>query len=106
MPPAHKDGRNAALYPPLRRRMIENGDWDRICARLARELNESGWIDRFKDRSKEMARAAEGTGGGGMSVEALLADLLPRVEADLPMGVRQEIIGVIRKLLERQIEFT
>ncbi|TFK83573.1 hypothetical protein K466DRAFT_665749 [Polyporus arcularius HHB13444] len=104
MAPAHKDGRSAALYPPLRRRMIENGDWDRICARLARELNESGWIDRFKDRSKEMARAAEGN--GGLSVEALLAELMPQAEADIPMGVRQEIVGVIRKLLERQIDFT
>ena len=32
MPPTYKDGRTAhaaALYPPLRKRMIENGDWDR-----------------------------------------------------------------------------
>ena len=27
----------------------------RISARLARELNESGWIDKFKDRSKGSA---------------------------------------------------
>ncbi|KAI1787478.1 hypothetical protein LXA43DRAFT_707199 [Ganoderma leucocontextum] len=104
MPPVHKDGRNASLYAPLRRRMIANGDWDRICARLARDLNESGWIDRFKDRSKEMARTAESS--GGISVETLLADLLPLAEEEVPVNTRQEIIGVIRKLLERQIEFT
>ncbi|TBU28810.1 hypothetical protein BD311DRAFT_310130 [Dichomitus squalens] len=103
MPPAHKDGRAAALYGPLRRRMIENGDWDRICSRLARELNESGWIDRFKDRSKEMARSAEGN--GGVSVDSLLAELLPQAE-EIPVNTRQEIVSVIRKLLERQIEFT
>ncbi|KAI0740421.1 hypothetical protein C8Q76DRAFT_640901 [Earliella scabrosa] len=104
MPPSTKDGRNAALYAPLRRRMIENGDWDRISARLARELNESGWIDRFKDRSKEMARRAEGS--GGISVETLMAELLSQAEEEVPINVRQEIIGVLRKLLERQIEFS
>ncbi|KAI0739486.1 transcription factor e(y)2-domain-containing protein [Daedaleopsis nitida] len=104
MAPSHKDGRNAALYAPLRRRMIENGDWDRISARLARELNESGWIDKFKNRSKEMARGAELN--GGISVETLLMELMPQAEDDIPMNVRQEIIGVIRKLLERQIEFS
>ncbi len=41
-----------------RRNFMTDADADacvlfcRICARLARELNESGWIDRFKDRSK------------------------------------------------------
>ncbi|KAI9058899.1 hypothetical protein FKP32DRAFT_1190253 [Trametes sanguinea] len=100
---APKDGRNAALYAPLKRRMVENGDWDRIAARLARELNESGWIDRFKDQSKEMARAAEAT--GGVSVETLLAELWPQAEEEVPSAVRHEMVGVIRKLLEKQIEF-
>ncbi|KAI0631595.1 transcription factor e(y)2-domain-containing protein [Trametes polyzona] len=100
---APKDSRSASLYVPLRRRMIENGDWDRISARLARELNESGWIDRFKDISKETARRAEAT--GGISVEALMTELGPQAEEEVPTAVRQEIIGVLRKLLERQIEF-
>ncbi|KAI0776873.1 transcription factor e(y)2-domain-containing protein [Trametes elegans] len=103
MPAVAKDGRASALYAPLRRRMLENGDWDRISARLARELNESGWIDRFKDRSKEMARSAEAS--GGLSVEALIAELSPQAEGEVPSAVRQEMIGVICKLLERQIEF-
>ncbi|KAI8995204.1 transcription factor e(y)2-domain-containing protein [Trametes punicea] len=103
MPSAPKDGRNAALYAPLRRRMIENGDWDRIAARLAHELNESGWIDKFKDQSKETARAAEAT--GGVSVETLMAELWPQAQEEVPSSVRQEIVGVIRKLLEKQIEF-
>ncbi|CDO70675.1 hypothetical protein BN946_scf184761.g13 [Trametes cinnabarina] len=30
----HKDGRNAALYAPLKRRMVENGDWDRCVLRV------------------------------------------------------------------------
>lgn len=43
MPPAQKDGRNSALYGPLRRRMIENGDWDRyvpLCLSACKPLNE------------------------------------------------------------------
>ncbi|KAI0653125.1 transcription factor e(y)2-domain-containing protein [Cubamyces menziesii] len=103
MPSVAKDTRSAALYAPLRRRMIENGDWDRIAARLARELNESGWIDKFKDQSKEMARAAENT--GGISVDTLMAELAPQAQGEVPSAVRQDIIGVIRKLLEKQIEF-
>ncbi|KAI0363698.1 hypothetical protein BV20DRAFT_1030928 [Pilatotrama ljubarskyi] len=103
MPSAPTDGWSSALYAPLRRRMVENGDWDRISARLARELNESGWIDRFRDLSKEMARRAEAT--GGVSVETLMTELWPQAEGEVPVGIRLEIIGVIRKLLERQIEF-
>ena len=68
----------------------------------------------------------EGSPHGPISVERLLAELLPQAEgmqacvtlmarrltllrlcaAEVPMGVRQEIVGIIRKLLERQIEFT
>ena len=71
----------------------------------------------------------EGSPHGTISVERLLAELLPQAEgmqacvalmarcgrrltllrlcaAEVPMGVRQEIVGIIRKLLERQIEFT
>ncbi|KAI0808076.1 hypothetical protein C8Q74DRAFT_1313652 [Fomes fomentarius] len=110
MPSSHKDARHAALYKPLKKRMIENGDWDRISARLARELNESGWIDRFKDRSKGMRYPGESlykmARNGGISVEALMTELLPLAEEEIPMQVRQEIIGLVRKLLERQIEFT
>ncbi|KAH9939707.1 uncharacterized protein BXZ73DRAFT_99342 [Epithele typhae] len=101
MPSAsHSDVRQSALYAPLRRRMVENGDWDRMAARLARELNESGWIDRFKDRSKEMAR------GGGLSVESILAELVPLASEEVPITVRNEVLGALRKLLERQIDFT
>lgn len=117
MPSSHKDARHAALYKPLKKRMIENGDWDRcissiafqkqrgslgllrISARLARELNESGWIDRFKDRSKGMRyleRASivrhsllcisEIARNGGISVEALMTELLPLAEGlNLPI---------------------
>ncbi|KAI0643213.1 hypothetical protein C8Q79DRAFT_977762 [Trametes meyenii] len=77
MPSAPKDGRSSPLYAPLRRRMLENGDWDRIAARLARDLNESGWIDKFKSQSKEMARRAEAT-GSGVSVETLMTELWPQ----------------------------
>ncbi|EIW52857.1 uncharacterized protein TRAVEDRAFT_24245 [Trametes versicolor FP-101664 SS1] len=98
-----KDGRNAQLYAQVRRRMIENGDWDRISSRLARELNESGWIDRFRDLSKETARRADTT--GGISVEALMTELGPQAQDEVPSAVRQDVIGVLRKLLERQIEF-
>ena len=79
----------------------------------------------------------EGSPHGPISVDRLLAELLPQAEgrlacllfrrmmwcgrwltvlslcvgwwicaAEVPMGVRQEIVGIIRKLLERQIEFT
>ena len=59
-----------------------------------------------------------------VSVDTLLAELLPQAEGmrasvcyakgimtvrrseDVPVNTRQEIVGLIRKLLERQIEFT
>lgn len=36
MPPMHRDGRNATLYGPLKRRMLENGDWDRYVLKVRR----------------------------------------------------------------------
>ncbi|KAI0819700.1 transcription factor e(y)2-domain-containing protein [Trametes gibbosa] len=103
MPSVPRDNGSMSLYGPLRRRMLENGDWDRIAARLARELNEKGWIDRFRDLSKETARRAEAI--GGVSVDTLMTELWPQAEDEVPTVVRQDTIGAIRKVLERQIEF-
>ncbi|KAI0665474.1 hypothetical protein C8Q78DRAFT_1064504 [Trametes maxima] len=148
MPSAPKDGRDSPLYAPLRRRMLENGDWDRSASPLrssrilAPELTrgparqdcraagarpEREWLDRqvqepeqgcglhglLAERScvtgltsvrAEMARRAEAT-GGGMSVQTLMTELWPQAGEEVPASVRQEVIGAIRKLLERQIEF-
>lgn len=73
----------------------------------------------------ETARRADTT--GGISVEALMTELGPQAQGacvrsllgsytntimlyvfeidEVPSAVRQDVIGVLRKLLERQIEF-
>ena len=71
----------------------------------------------------EMARRAERSGHPA-SVESLMAELLPQAKGlaflypcamfalsdftaeEIPVALRQEIMGVIRKLLERQIDFS
>lgn len=55
------------------------------------------------------ARAAAATGGRcvrACSRKDTQVESVIVCTAEIPMGVRQEIVGVIRKMLERQIEFT
>ncbi|KAH9946578.1 ribosomal protein S10 domain-containing protein [Amylocystis lapponica] len=81
--PARKDsGRNDALYAQLQRRMVESGEWDRMSVALTRQLNESGWLDNFKHRSKEMARNMDPA-----PFETLIAELQP--QADVTDGARR-----------------
>jgi len=97
--PARKDGRNDALYAQLQRRMVQSGEWDRMSVQLAGLLNESGWLDDFKHRSKEMARNRD-----SVSFASLMAELRPQAEGAVSLAVKQEMLKAIRQYLEKQIE--
>ncbi|TFY54654.1 hypothetical protein EVJ58_g8734 [Rhodofomes roseus] len=92
------DGRND-LYPQLLRRMTGHGDYDRLLWVLTQKLNESGWLDDFRDKSKEMARNAD-----SISAETMMTELRPQAEATIPPKVQQEIMTMIRQYLEKQVE--
>ncbi|GBE85749.1 hypothetical protein BKA93DRAFT_826494 [Sparassis latifolia] len=93
------EARNEVLYVQLHRRMVESGEWDRLSAVLMRELNEYGWLDDMRHRSKEMARGMERP-----TVEQLMAGLRAHAEASVPAGVRQQVVGMLRQYMEKQVD--
>jgi enhancer of yellow 2 transcription factor len=88
-----------ALYGQVQRRLVQNGDWDRIQALLSYKLNESGWTDDLRHRSKERARVME-----PLSFHALLAELTLHTPTSIPLAVKREVLSVIQQHLEKQFE--
>ncbi|TFK35876.1 transcription factor e(y)2-domain-containing protein [Crucibulum laeve] len=95
MAPANVD----ALYAQIRKRMVEGGEWEQIQAALAAKLNESGWVDDLRDRSKERARNMD-----PLSFQTLLEQVNPNAQTSVPLAVKREIISLIRQYLEKQFE--
>ncbi|RXW20058.1 hypothetical protein EST38_g5804 [Candolleomyces aberdarensis] len=87
-----------ALYAQLRRRLIETGEWDQIRGVLAARLNESGWIDDIKNRSKERAREMDSP-----SFQALYDEIRPHAHNSIPLAVKKEMNTVIRQHLDKNL---
>ncbi|KAJ7730888.1 transcription factor e(y)2-domain-containing protein [Mycena maculata] len=87
------------LQAQLQQRMLESGEWDRIKFVLASKLNDSGWTDDLRNRSKERARTME-----PLSFATLLRELAPHAQNSMPLAVRKEAVALIRGYLEKQFE--
>jgi len=88
-----------ALYQQVRRRLIESGEWDQIRAVMTAKLNESGWIDDMRHRTKEEARNME-----ALSFQALLNGSSKSRPESIPLAVKREISSLIRQHVEKQFE--
>ncbi|KAI0048169.1 hypothetical protein FA95DRAFT_1558321 [Auriscalpium vulgare] len=86
------------LFLRLQRRLVESGDWDRICLLLKYKLNDAGWLDVVQGQSKEHARRME-----TMTFRTIMTTL-EGSPASVPENVRQEVTTIIRQALERQLE--
>ncbi|KAI0919776.1 hypothetical protein AcW1_003059 [Taiwanofungus camphoratus] len=93
------DSRNDVLYAQLKRRIVEYGEWDRLSSLLVEKLNESGWLDDFRHRSKEMARNMDTP-----NFEVLVSELGPQAETSVSPTIKQEMSTRIRQYLEKHIE--
>lgn len=87
----------ASLHVQIQRRLVESGEWDRIMSIFASKVNECGWADDLRHRSKEHARAME-----PLSFEGLLNEFAPHVQTSLPPAVKHEIMALIRLYVEKQ----
>ncbi|KAF9447080.1 hypothetical protein P691DRAFT_793817 [Macrolepiota fuliginosa MF-IS2] len=85
-----------SLYAQVRRSLIENGEWDQIQAVLRTRLNEVGWVDEVKSESKECSRR--------LDIQAVLEQVTPHAQASLPMAVKKEILGLIKRHVEKKFE--
>ncbi|KIM87807.1 hypothetical protein PILCRDRAFT_261961 [Piloderma croceum F 1598] len=88
-----------ALYAQVQRKLVESGEWDRIQLILMNKLNESGWTDDLRHRSKENARDME-----PLSFRVLLKGLAPHIQTSIPPAIRKEMMAVIRQYVEKQFE--
>ncbi|KAJ7475211.1 transcription factor e(y)2-domain-containing protein [Mycena galericulata] len=88
-----------ALQAQLQQRLLESGEWDRIKFVLASKLNESGWTDDIRNRSKERARTME-----PLSFATLLEEISPHGQNSMPLAVRKEVVALIRGYLDKQFE--
>jgi len=88
-----------ALQAQLTQRLLESGDWDRIKFVLASKLNESGWTDDIRNRSKERARTME-----PLSFATLLEEMTTHGQNSMPLAVRKEVVALLRGCLDKQFE--
>ncbi|KAK1218433.1 SAGA histone acetylase and TREX-2 complexes component [Marasmius sp. AFHP31] len=87
------------LHLQIQQRLIETGEWERIRSNFKAKLDESGWTDDFRDKSKEKARDMD-----VLSFEGLLSELSPVAHTTIPLPVRRELMAAIQKYLEKQFE--
>ncbi|KAI5828650.1 hypothetical protein K523DRAFT_306757, partial [Schizophyllum commune Tattone D] len=97
---------NGATKPPmdaveheLLRRLLASPEWGTIRAALHARLNEAGWVDELYIRGT--ARTANSL--TSVTVQDLLDHLGPHAHAAVPAHVKQEIMGMIRAFLDRQV---
>ncbi|KAF9784764.1 hypothetical protein BJ322DRAFT_1109473 [Thelephora terrestris] len=90
-----------SLFAQLQKRMVDNGDWDKILLTLTRELNEAGWIDEVKNQCKELAKQSNPP----MSFQVLLDATTPIANEQLVLFKKKGLIeALIRKSLDAQVE--
>ncbi|KAJ7645831.1 transcription factor e(y)2-domain-containing protein [Mycena rosella] len=88
-----------ALQAQLQQRLLASGEWDRIKFILAAKLNDSGWMDDIRNRSKERARSME-----PLSFAALLEEMAPHAQTSMPLAIRREVVALLRGYLDKQFE--
>ncbi|KAJ7034746.1 transcription factor e(y)2-domain-containing protein [Mycena alexandri] len=87
------------LQAQLQQRLLESGEWDRIKFILASKLNDSGWTDDMRNRSKERARTMD-----PLSFTTLLEEMVPHAQTSMPLAVRREVVALLRVFLDKQFE--
>ncbi|KAG5724678.1 hypothetical protein E4T56_gene3733 [Termitomyces sp. T112] len=86
-----------AFYTQLQQRIVDSGEWDRIRFVLASKLNEAGWSDDLRHRSKERAREMK-----PLSFQTLYDEVFPVAHTSLPLAVKREILAQIRHWVDKQ----
>ncbi|KAF5348329.1 hypothetical protein D9756_010493 [Leucocoprinus leucothites] len=86
-----------SLYTQLRRSLVQSGEWDQIQSKMRARLNDVGWLDEVKSESKENSRHAD--------FQTVMEEVSSHAQsASLPVAVRKEIQGLIKRYLEKKFE--
>ncbi|ETW76463.1 hypothetical protein HETIRDRAFT_53245 [Heterobasidion irregulare TC 32-1] len=97
--PATTQSEIDTLYSQVHRRLVDSGEWDRISLSLKYKLNDEGWIDQLRGKSKEQARVME-----PLSLRQLLELVEPSAQASVPETVKHQTLVLIRQFLEKQFD--
>ncbi|KZT01675.1 uncharacterized protein LAESUDRAFT_730946 [Laetiporus sulphureus 93-53] len=95
---ARQEDQKDVLFAQIQRRMVEHGEWDRLSWLLNQKLSEAGWLDEYRDKSRETLRT------DSVSVGSIMAEVWPQAEASIPAKAKREMIAMIRQYLETQLE--
>ncbi|KAJ8593729.1 hypothetical protein M405DRAFT_810366 [Rhizopogon salebrosus TDB-379] len=87
------------LYAEVQRRMIENGEWDRLLHLLSLKLSESGWTDDLLHRAKDNNRTLE-----PLSLRAIQQELLSHAQTTVPLPVKRDITTLIKQFVKEQFD--
>lgn len=83
------------LQDSLIKRLIQSGEWDRISALLKEKLSESGWTDETYHQTREHARQQP-----RLHFRSLMEEVVPKVEANVPSSVKEEVLAMIKTFVE------
>mmetsp|Transcript_8654 Transcript_8654/g.12383 ORF Transcript_8654/g.12383 Transcript_8654/m.12383 type:complete len:95 (-) Transcript_8654:216-500(-) len=82
------------------RRLEETGEKEHLKQVLRAKLIECGWRDEMKDRAKESIRSRGGI--TKVTVDELVADLLPRGRASVPDSVKGDLLSEVRDFARKE----
>uniref|UniRef100_A0A7S2I6N7 Transcription and mRNA export factor ENY2 n=1 Tax=Helicotheca tamesis TaxID=374047 RepID=A0A7S2I6N7_9STRA len=97
--PADWKKKDEAAREELMRRLEETGEKERLKQALRAKLIECGWRDEMKDRAKESIRSRGGL--TKVTIDELVADLLPRGRASVPDNVKGDLLNDVREFAQK-----
>jgi len=82
----------------IMRRLVETGEKDRLKDVLRAKLIECGWRDEMKELCKDTIQSR---GVEKVTVDELVADILPRGRAAVPSDIKSDILRDVRNFVKR-----
>lgn len=93
--------KDESLRGTLMRRLEETGERDRLHRSFRADLIESGWRDEMKEVVKDAVR---NQGLTKVTVDELVAEVLPRGKATIPEDVKANLLDSIRNFVRKDGE--
>ncbi|KAH8827257.1 hypothetical protein DL96DRAFT_1710394 [Flagelloscypha sp. PMI_526] len=87
-----------ALRPDIVKRMVQDGEWDRIMVHLKLQLNEHSWPDEMRGKAQE-SKNSQNPG----KFQAFYDGVRKEAPGSIPAAVRKDIMNLIRKYVEEQL---
>ncbi|KAF5369410.1 hypothetical protein D9758_002623 [Tetrapyrgos nigripes] len=88
-----------SFHKQIKRRAIENGDWERLRSSFLTKMAENGWLDEMMQKGKNVAQNMD-----NLRFEELRSSLSREVHKGIPLEIRREVLQSIRLYLDKQFD--